>query len=90
MQPQMIVGDRFFYDQVAGRYTVDRYLDDMQRRMGGIAFHKRGVRVLFPMMPWDQGTHRFSPSPTRRFPLLSRNLDQLRSEPVIIGAQSHQ
>jgi gamma-glutamyl hercynylcysteine S-oxide synthase len=94
MQPQLMVEDRFFYDPVAGRYTVDRYLDDMQRRMGGIDsvliwhnypnigidnrnefdllrampggipalkamvndFHKRGVRVLFPMMPWDQGT----------------------------------
>ena len=94
MQPQMMAEDRFFYDPVAGRYTVDRYLDDMQQRMGGIDsvlvwhsypnigiddrsafdlvrampggipalkamvndFHKRGVRVLFPMMPWDQGT----------------------------------
>jgi len=28
MQPQMMMEDRFFYDPVAGRYTVDRYLDD--------------------------------------------------------------
>ncbi len=94
MQPQMMAQDRFFYDPVAGRYTVDIYLDDLQRRYGGIDsvliwptypnmgidnrnqhdmirsmpggvpglramiadFHRRGVRVLFPMMMWDQGT----------------------------------
>ncbi|HEY3740798.1 MAG TPA: SUMF1/EgtB/PvdO family nonheme iron enzyme, partial [Bryobacteraceae bacterium] len=94
MQPQMMVHDRYFYDPVAGKYTVDRYLDDVERRYGGIDsvliwstypnmgidardqldmvrsmpggvegvkqmvadFHRRGVRVLFPMMMWDQGT----------------------------------
>jgi formylglycine-generating enzyme required for sulfatase activity len=94
MQPQMMVQDRFFYDPVSRKYTVDRYLDDLQKRYGGIDavliwptypnmgidnrnqhdmircmprgvagvrqmisdFHKRGVRVLFPMMMWDQGT----------------------------------
>jgi len=94
LQPQMMVQDRYFYDPVAGKYTVDRYLDDLQERYGGIDavliwptypnmgidnrnqhdmircmpggvagvrqmiadFHKRGVRVLFPMMMWDQGT----------------------------------
>jgi len=93
MQPQMMVHDRFFYDPVAHRYTVDRYVDDTVKRYGGIDavlvwptypnmgidnrnqhdmircmpggvagvrqmvadFHKRGVRVLFPMMMWDQG-----------------------------------
>ena len=77
-----------------GKYTVDRYLDDLEKRYGGIDavliwptypnmgidnrnqhdmirsmpggvagvkqmvadFHRRGVRVLFPMMMWDQGT----------------------------------
>src|SRR5580692_9803319 len=29
MQPQMMVQDRYFYDPVAHRYTVDRYLDDL-------------------------------------------------------------
>jgi gamma-glutamyl hercynylcysteine S-oxide synthase len=96
IQTQMMVQDRFFYDPVAGKYTVDRYLDDLQQRYGGIdavliwptypnmgidnrnqhdmirsmpggvagvrqmiaEFHKRGVRVLFPMMMWDQGTHK--------------------------------
>jgi formylglycine-generating enzyme required for sulfatase activity len=94
IQPQMMVEDRYFYDPVAGRYTVDRYLDDLEKRYGGIDsvliwavypnigidsrsqfdlvrdlpggvegvrqmvadFHRRGVRVFFPTMPWDQGT----------------------------------
>jgi formylglycine-generating enzyme required for sulfatase activity len=94
IQPQMMAHDRFFYDPVAGRYTVDRYLDDVDRRYGGIdsvliwhtypnlgsddrnqfdlfrdlpgglagvremvaAFHRRGVRVFFPLMIWDRGT----------------------------------
>ena len=94
IQPQMMVHDRHFYDPVAGKYTVDRYLDDLEKRYGGIDavliwatypnmgidnrnqqdmvrslpggvegvrqmvsdFHRRGVRVLFPIMMWDQGT----------------------------------
>jgi iron(II)-dependent oxidoreductase len=94
MQPQMMVQERYFYDPLTGKYTVDRYLDDLLKRYGGIdavliwptypnmgidnrnqhdmircmpggipgvkqmitGFHKRGVRVLFPMMMWDQGT----------------------------------
>jgi hypothetical protein len=94
MQPQMMVEDRYFYDPVAHRYTVDRYLDDLDKRYGGIDavliwptypnmgidnrnqrdmigampggvagvrqviadFDRSGVRVLFPMMMWDQGT----------------------------------
>ena len=36
IQPQMMVHDRYFYDPVAGRYTVDRYLDDLEKRYGGI------------------------------------------------------
>ena len=94
LQPQMMVHDRYFYDPVAHKYTVDRYLDDLQTRYGGIDavlvwatypnmgidarnqldmvrsmpgglagvrqmvedFHRRGVKVLFPMMMWDQGT----------------------------------
>ena len=95
IQPQMMVQDRYFYDPATGKYTVDRYLDDLENRYGGIDavlvwstypnmgiddrnqlemvesmpggidgvrqmvedFHRRGVRVLFPMMMWDQGTH---------------------------------
>ena len=94
IQPQMMVQDRYIYDPVSRKYTVDRYLDDLQKRYGGIDsvlvwptypnmgidnrnqqdmlrsmpggvagvkqmiadFHRRGVRVLFPMMMWDQGT----------------------------------
>jgi formylglycine-generating enzyme required for sulfatase activity len=94
IQPQMMIEDRYFYDPVAGKYTVDRYLDDLEKRYGGIDsvliwhtypnigidnrnqydllndmpggveglrqmikdFHRRGVRVLFPVMVWDQGT----------------------------------
>lgn len=33
---QMMVEDRYFYDAEAGRYTVDRYLDDLEARFGGI------------------------------------------------------
>ena len=36
IQPQMMIHDRYFYDPGAGKYTVDRYLDDLQRRYGGI------------------------------------------------------
>jgi iron(II)-dependent oxidoreductase len=93
VQPQMMCEDRYFYDPAARRYTVDRYLDDLDARYGGIDsvlvwpvypnvgidnrnqhdllrdlpggldgvrgmvadFHRRGVRVLFPMMPWEAG-----------------------------------
>ena len=36
VQPQMMVHDRYFYDVVAHHYTVDRYLDDLVSRYGGI------------------------------------------------------
>jgi iron(II)-dependent oxidoreductase len=92
---QMMVEDRYFHDPETGRYTVDRYLDDLEVRFGGIDsvlvwyvypnigiddrnqfdlatdlpgglaglkgavddFHRRGVRVFLPTMPWDNGTH---------------------------------
>ncbi len=94
VQPQMMIQDKYFYDATPGRYTVDRYLNDLEKRYGGIDsvlvwhtypnigidsrnqydllrdmpggprgvrqmvedFHRRGVRVLFPVMLWDQGT----------------------------------
>jgi iron(II)-dependent oxidoreductase len=94
IQPQMMVEDRYFYDPIEGKYTVDRYLDDLKSRYGGIDsvliwpvypnigiddrnqydlvrslpggiagvkqmvadFHRRAVRVFFPVMAWDQGT----------------------------------
>jgi len=36
IQPQMMVHDRYFYDPMSGKYTVDRYLDDLEKRYGGI------------------------------------------------------
>ena len=36
MQPQMMVHDRYFYSPQDNRYTVDRYLDDLEKRYGGI------------------------------------------------------
>lgn len=36
VQPQMMVDDRFFYDPQARRYTVDRYLEEVNARYGGI------------------------------------------------------
>ncbi len=36
IQPQMMAQDRFFYDPSSGRYTVARYLADLQSRYGGI------------------------------------------------------
>jgi formylglycine-generating enzyme required for sulfatase activity len=95
-QDEVLVWDRTFYDAVAHRYTVDRFLDDVERRFGPLdsvliwpaypnlgvdernqldlvrdlpgglpalraavdAFHRRGVRVLFPYLAWDTGTHR--------------------------------
>src|SRR5690349_14184846 len=94
IQPQMMVEDRYLYDPVACKYTVDRYVEDVEKRYGGIDsvlvwavycnigidwrnqhdmvrsmpgglpgvrqmvadFHRRGVKVLFPVMPWDVGT----------------------------------
>ncbi|QOY88110.1 formylglycine-generating enzyme family protein [Paludibaculum fermentans] len=94
IQPQVMVEDRFLYDPVTRRYTVDRFLDDVTQRYGGIDsillwpvypnigidirnqfdlhydlpggpaglrqmvadFHKRGVKVFWPTMPWDTGT----------------------------------
>ena len=94
LQPLMMVEDRYLYDPASGKYTVDRYLDDLVNRYGGIDqvivwptypnlgidnrnqldmiaampgglsgvkqmvadFHRRGIKVLFPINMWDQGT----------------------------------
>ncbi len=91
---QMMIEDRYFFDPAAGEYTVDRYLDDLEARFGGLDsvllwyiypnigvddrnqfdlihdlpggvegirkvvddFHRRGVKVFLPTMPWDNGT----------------------------------
>ena len=36
VQPQMMIHDRKFYDPSTRAYTVDRYLDDVNKRYGGI------------------------------------------------------
>ena len=36
MQPQSMIEDRYFYDPAARRYTVDRFLADLDKRYGGI------------------------------------------------------
>jgi iron(II)-dependent oxidoreductase len=94
IQTQMMIEDRYFFDPKSGKYTVDRYLDDLIKRYGGIQsvliwptypnigiddrnqydkiadmpggipaikqmiadFHRRGVKVLFPIMVWDNGS----------------------------------
>jgi iron(II)-dependent oxidoreductase len=33
---QMMAHDRYFYDPVTGKYTVDRYLNDLKKRYGGL------------------------------------------------------
>ena len=94
IQPQAMVHDLYLYDRTAGRYTVEKYLADVEGRYGGIDsvliwptypnigvddrntgqmirdmpggidglrqmvadFHRAGVKVLFPIHPWDVGT----------------------------------
>ena len=46
MQPQMMVHDRYFYDPVEHHYTVDRYLNDLTARYGGI-----DAVLLWPTYP---------------------------------------
>ena len=36
IQAQMMAEDRYFYDPACRKYTVDRYLDDLVARYGGI------------------------------------------------------
>ncbi|MDQ0110024.1 formylglycine-generating enzyme required for sulfatase activity [Chitinophaga terrae (ex Kim and Jung 2007)] len=97
---QVMAHDRYLYDPVARQYTVDRFLDDVTARYGGLDavliwptypnigidnrnqfdmfadmpggkaglkkmikdFHKRGVKVFFPIMIWDHGTRAISES----------------------------
>ncbi len=46
VQPQAMVEDRYLYDPVAGKYTVDRYLEDVNKRYGGI-----DAVLLWPVYP---------------------------------------
>jgi formylglycine-generating enzyme required for sulfatase activity len=94
VQTLAMVEDRYLFDPGTGRWTVDRFLDDLEARYGGIDcvllwmmypnigvddrnqfdhlrdlpggvagvrqlvadFHRRNVRVIFPIKPWDIGT----------------------------------
>ncbi|MGZ3821392.1 MAG: formylglycine-generating enzyme family protein [Mucilaginibacter sp.] len=96
MYAQIMAHDRYFYDPISGKYTVTRFLNDLEKRYGGLDavliwptypnigvdnrnqfelvagmpggkealkqmirdFHKRGVRVFFPIMIWDKGTRK--------------------------------
>lgn len=46
IQPQVMIEDRFIYNPATQRYTVDRYLDDVTRRYGGI-----DSALLWPTYP---------------------------------------
>ena len=116
VQPQMMVHDRYFYDPATQRYTVDKYLADLETRYGGIDsvliwhtypnigidsrnqfdmlsdlpgglpavkqmiadFHRHGVKVLFPVMVWDQGTR---PDPNL-WQALSKELTEIGADGV--------
>ena len=116
IQPQMMVHDRYFYDPATQKYTVDKYLADLETRYGGIDsvliwhtypnigidsrnqfdlfsdlpggipavkamvadFHRHGVKVLFPVMVWDQGTR---PDPNL-WQALSKELAEIGADGV--------
>jgi formylglycine-generating enzyme required for sulfatase activity len=46
IQPQAMMEDRFLYDPATRRYTVDRYLEDVKARFGGI-----DAVLLWPTYP---------------------------------------
>jgi gamma-glutamyl hercynylcysteine S-oxide synthase len=117
VQTQMMVQDRFFYDVATQTYAVDRYLDDLIARYGGIdsvliwhvypnlgiddrnqfdffndlpggndgvrkmiaSFHARGVRVLFPVVLWDQGTR---PNSEKDWDALAKELAQVGADGI--------
>ncbi len=73
----MMVQDRYFYDPVAGRYTVDRYLDDLEKRYGGIdavliwsTYPNMGIddRDQLQMVAIHARRHRRGPANGRRLP----------------------
>jgi iron(II)-dependent oxidoreductase len=125
-QCQLLVWDRSFYDPEKREYTVDRFLADLERRIGPIdvvliwpvypnlgvddrnqfdllrdlpggipalrqvvgQFQQRGVRVMFPILAWDNGTRDEGAPPSTAFPQLLKeigadgiNFDTLESAP---------
>lgn len=117
VQTQTMVQDRYFFDPVSGSYTVDRYLDDLKQRYGGVdsvliwhvypnlgvdnrnqfdlfrdlpgglegvkkmvaQFHARGVRVLFPVVIWDEGTR---PEGKREWEVLAKQLIEVGADGI--------
>jgi hypothetical protein len=125
-QCQVLVWDRSFYDPEKREYTVNVFLEDLERRIGPIdtvliwpvypnlgvddrnqfdllrdlpggipalrqvveQFHRRGVRVMFPILAWDTGTRDEGAPPSTVFPQLLKeigadgiNFDTLESTP---------
>jgi len=126
-QVQVLIWDRSFYDSEKGEYTVDRFLTEVEGRLGPIdavliwplypnigvddrnqfdllrdmpggipalrkvvqQFHDRGVKVFFPFLAWDCGTHDEGEPPWATFPKLLQeigadgiNFDTLESVPA--------
>lgn len=117
IQPQMMAHDRFFYNAEKRQYTVEKYLNDVKARYGGIDsvliwhtypnigiddrnqydlfhdlpggidgirqmvsdFHSHGVRVLFPVMLWDQGTR---PEGVPDWTAISRELTEVGADGI--------
>jgi hypothetical protein len=36
VMPQIMMHDRYFYDVASGEYTVDKFVDDLEARYGGV------------------------------------------------------
>jgi gamma-glutamyl hercynylcysteine S-oxide synthase len=43
---RMMAHDRYFYDPVIRKYTVDRYLNDLEQRYGGLLKLKRSCKKV--------------------------------------------
>src|SRR5271155_218193 len=125
-QVQLLIWDRSFYDPEKGEYTIDRFLNETESRIGPIdavliwhvypnlgiddrnqfdmlrdlpggipgvrsmveQFHRRGVKVFFPLLAWDAGTRdEGAPAATAMAQLLKDvdadgiNFDTLESVP---------
>ena len=74
IQAQMMVEDRYFYDPDKGCYTVDRYLDDLETRYGGldsvliwpvypnVGIDNRNQHDMLRAMPGDRKSTRLNSS----------------------------
>jgi len=132
-QVQLLVWDRSIYDPEKRQYTVDKFLEETEKRIGpidavliwhvypnigvddrnefdllrdlpgGVAgvkgmiddFHRRNVKVLFPILAWDSGTRDEKSSPAVALTKLLKeigadgiNFDTLESIPAEFKAES--